>query len=278
GECGVLRRERRLPDAAADRRPARPRSRTAHRREGGCWPVTQSAPSGDVRLPGPFTGRAGRTVADSTPAWDAPVRPAPGAPNILTIVLDDVGFAQLGCYGSSISTPRIDRLAADGIRYNNFHVTALCSPTRASLLTGRNHHSVGVGFLADFDTGYPSYRGAVTVQAAMLPELLRERGYGTYAVGKWHLTPPSDMTPAGPFHQWPTGRGFDRYYGFLWGEDDQYAPELWYDQHHVEVPDRDDYHVSEDFVDRAIEFISDHVSATPDRPSDTHLTFGAAHA
>lgn len=240
--------------------------------------MTNPGQPADVRLPGPFQGRAGRLLQDSTPAWQPQRRPGAGAPNVITILLDDVGFSQLGCYGSSTSTPHMDALATGGIRYDNFHATALCSPTRASLLTGRNHHSVGVGFLADFDTGYPGYRGTVTVEAAMLPELLREQGYGTYAVGKWHLTPPSAMTPAGPFHQWPTGRGFDRYYGFLWGEDDQWAPELWYDQHHVEPPAKPDYHLSEDLADRAREFLSDHVSSAPDRPFYLHLAFGACHA
>lgn len=232
----------------------------------------------DRRIAQPFSGHIARTVQNSTPSWETPVHPGEGAPNVITIVLDDVGFAQLGCYGSSIATPHMDALAASGVRYGNFHVAALCSPTRASLMTGRNHHAVGMGFLADFDTGYPGYRGAVTVEAAMLPEILNEQGYGTYAVGKWHLTPPSQMTSAGPFDQWPTGRGFDRYYGFLWGEDDQWAPELWEDQHHVELPDRPDYHLSEDLVDRSRQFLADHLSSTPDRPFYLHLAFGACHA
>ena len=194
------------------------------------------------------------------------------------IVLDDVGFGQLGCYGSSIATPAIDGLARRGARYTNFHATALCSPTRASLLTGRNHHAVGVGFLADFDTGFPGYRGAVDRHVPMLPELLSQNGYATYAVGKWHLTPPSDLTPAGPFTQWPTGRGFDRYYGYLGGEDDQWQPELWEDQHYAPLPDRDDYHLSADLVDRAQRYLSDHVSTTPDRPFFLYLAFGAGHA
>ena len=194
------------------------------------------------------------------------------------ILLDDVGFAQLGCYGASIRTPRMDALAAGGVRYTNFHVAALCSPTRASLLTGRNHHAVGMGFLAAFDTGYPGYRAAISPRAATLAEMLRDDGYGTYAAGKWHLTPPSQMSPAGPFDQWPTQRGFDRYYGFLWGEDDQFAPELWYDQHRVEVPGDPDYHLSRDLVRRSEQFLSDHMSARPDDPFFLYLAFGAGHA
>jgi arylsulfatase len=197
---------------------------------------------------------------------------------VVVVLLDDVGFAQLGSYGSSIATPNMDALARQGIRYTNFHVTALCSPTRACLMTGRNHHAVGMGFLAAFDTGFPSYRGEVTLNAATLPEMLRDAGYGTYAAGKWHLTPPLHMTPAGPFHQWPTGRGFDRYYGFLWGEDDQYHPELYYDQHRVDPPPAPDYHLSEDLVQRSEEFLADHMTARPEDPFFLYLSFGACHA
>jgi arylsulfatase A-like enzyme len=223
-----------------------------------------------------FAGSIGRTVSDSTPWW--PPDQHPTGPNVVVVLLDDVGFAQLGCYGSSIATPHIDALAGNGIRYTNFHVTALCSPTRACLLTGRNHHQVGVGFLSAFDTGFPSYRGEITPSAATLAEVLRGGGYGTYAAGKWHLTPPPHMTPAGPFHQWPTGRGFDRYYGFLWGEDDQFAPELFHDQHRVDPPKDPGYHLSRDLVDRSERFLSDHLSARPDDPFFLYLAFGACHA
>lgn len=232
-------------------------------------PATTSRPD--------FAGRVGRTVGESTPWWPRPGREG-RRPNVVVIVLDDVGFAQLGCYGSSIATPRMDALADAGLRYTNFHVTALCSPTRASLLTGRNHHSVGMGFLAAFDTGFPNYRGAITPHAATLAELLRDAGYGTYASGKWHLTPPTQMSPAGPFDQWPTQRGFDRYYGFLLGEDDQYAPELWYDQHRVEVPDDPGYHLSSDLVAHGKQFVADHVTSRPDDPFLLYLAFGACHA
>ena len=224
-----------------------------------------------------MSGRIGRTVTESTPSW--PRRPVRGDhPNVVLIVLDDVGFAQLGCYGSAIRTPRMDHLADGGLRYTNFHVAALCSPTRASLLTGRNHHAVGMGFLAAFDTGFPGYRAEVSPHAATLAEILHDAGYGTYACGKWHLAPPTAMTAAGPFDQWPTQRGFDRYYGFLWGEDDQWEPELWYDQHRVEVPDDPDYHLSADLVTRATEFVSDHVTGRPDDPFLLYLAFGACHA
>ena len=218
------------------------------------------------------------TVQDGRPYWPAEPRPRTGAPNVVLVLLDDCGFSQLGCYGASIRTPAIDRLAENGLRYTNFHVTAMCSPTRSSLLTGRNHHAVGMGYLADFDTGFDNARGAISPKAATLAEMLREGGYGTYALGKWHLAPPAECSPVGPFRNWPTQRGFDRYYGFLGGEDDQYAPELWCDQHFAPLPDREDYHLSEDLVDKAQEFVADHVTTTPDRPFFLYLAFGACHA
>lgn len=218
------------------------------------------------------------TVEDGTPFWPASARPRAGAPNVVLVVLDDCGFSQLGCYGASIRTPAIDALAAGGLRYTNFHVAAMCSPTRASLLTGRNHHSVGMGYLADFDTGFDNARGAISPKAATLAEMLRDGGYGTYALGKWHLAPPAECSAVGPFRNWPTQRGFDRWYGFLGGEDDQYAPELWEDQHFAPLPRREGYHLSEDLVDRAQGFLADHMTTTPDRPFFLYLAFGACHA
>ncbi|WP_406858030.1 arylsulfatase [Alsobacter sp. KACC 23698] len=223
-------------------------------------------------------GRVGTTVQESQPYWPARRKAAPNAPNIVWVVLDDCGFSQIGCYGAGISTPAIDALAQNGLRYTNFHVTAMCSPTRTCLLTGRNHHAAGMGYLADFDTGFDNARGAISPSAATLAEMLRDGGYGTYALGKWHLVPPAECSPAGPFDNWPTQRGFDRYYGFLGGEEDQWAPELWYDQHYVPPEGRDGYHFSEDLVDRAQEFLSDHLTATQDRPFFLYLAFGACHA
>lgn len=218
------------------------------------------------------------TVHEGRPHWPAAPRPRTGAPNVVLVVLDDCGFSQLGCYGASIRTPAIDALAAGGLRYTNFHVAAMCSPTRASLLTGRNHHSVGMGYLADFDTGFDNARGAISPAAATLAEMLREGGYGTYALGKWHLAPPAECSPVGPFRNWPTQRGFDRWYGFLGGEDDQYAPELWSGQEFAPLPEREDYHLSEDLVDRAEAFLGDHLTTTPERPFFLYLAFGACHA
>ncbi|TFB51065.1 arylsulfatase [Cryobacterium tagatosivorans] len=224
-----------------------------------------------------MTQQTGETYRESTPAWRSHGG-RPGAPNVVVVVLDDVGFGQLGCYGSSIETPTIDAIAAEGVRYSNFHVTPLCSPTRASLLTGRNHHSVGMGFIAGFDTGYDAYRGHMRAEAATLARMLKDDGYGTYAVGKWHLTPSADMTAAGPFEHWPLGRGFDRYYGFLWGEEDHFEPQLWEDNHVVDPPRRESYHLSDDLADRAIQYLGDHVSAAPERPFMLYLAFGAGHA
>ncbi|MEH7332012.1 arylsulfatase [Neobacillus drentensis] len=199
--------------------------------------------------------------------------------NVVYIVLDDMGFSDLGCYGSEIKTPNIDRLAQNGLSYNNFHVTPLCSPTRASLLTGRNHHSVGMGVLANFDLGpdVPNSRGKIKSSAGTLAEILKENDFSTYAVGKWHLTPIYEETPAGPFDNWPLGKGFERFYGFLDACSDQYTPTLVYDNHNVEPPKKTDYHLSEDLVDHGIKFISDHASIFPDKPFFMNLAFGAQH-
>ena len=229
---------------------------------------------------GAFDGMIGRTIAESTPSW--PTRPHPGAdaPNVVVILIDDLGFSHFGCYGSSIETPNIDRLAAGGLRYTNFHVTPLCSPTRATLLTGRNHHEVGMRSLANFNTGFPNMRGAVSHEAATIAEVLRDEGYATFAIGKWHLCQMEDASAAGPYDQWPCQRGFDRFYGFLDGETDQFFPELVADNHRVEPPagPEDGYHLSEDLVDNAIALVHDTTSLRPDRPFFMYLAFGATHA
>ena len=168
-------------------------------------------------------------------------------------------------------------LAANGLRYSNFHVTPLCSPTRAALLTGRNHHSVGMRGISNWSSGYPSMRGYVSNHAATMAEVLGERGYTTFAIGKWHLVSIENSSSAGPFDQWPLQRGFDRFYGFLDGETDQFAPDLVYDNHRVDAPRRakDGYHLSEDLVDKALEFIHATKSIRPDRPFFTYCAFGA---
>ena len=227
-----------------------------------------------------FEGHIGRTVTESTPWWPPQPRPRDGAPNVVVVVFDDVGFAHFNSYGSTIATPNLDRLAAGGLRFTNFHTTALCSPTRACMLTGRNHHAVGMRAISNFDTGFPNMRGAIPRTAATLAEVLRAAGYGTYMVGKWHLAPMHETGPAGPFNNWPLARGFDRFYGFLQGETDQFRPELVQDNHYMDPPATPDagYHVSEDLIERAIGFAHDHVSAAPDRPFFTYLAFGACHS
>jgi arylsulfatase len=225
-----------------------------------------------------FEGRIGTTAAESEPWWPARARPPAGAPNVLVIALDDTGFAHLGCFGSDIDTPNIDAIAARGIRYTNFHTTALCSPTRACLLTGRNHHSVGMRFLSNADTGFSNCRGQITPRAATIAEVLREQGYNTFALGKWHLANMEDCGPAGPFDQWPLQRGFDRFHGFLGGATDQYSPELVIDNHPVEPPSAPGYHLSEDLVDQAIRMITAQRSTGGDRPFMMYLAFGATHS
>jgi len=228
----------------------------------------------------PFGGTVGRTVAESKPWWPDAQRAPDGAPNILVVLFDDVGFSDFGCYGSAIRTPTIDRLAAEGLRYSGFHTTAMCSTTRAALLTGRNHHSVGVGCLANFDSGYPGYRGKIAREAGTLAEMLRVHGYRNYMVGKWHVTPLTESGATGPFDGWPLGRGFDRFYGFLDAETDQYAPELVSDNTHIDPPGSyaDGYHLTEDLIDQSIRFISDHVADRPDVPWLTWVALGACHA
>ncbi|MFD7501804.1 arylsulfatase [Streptomyces sp. NPDC059850] len=229
---------------------------------------------------GTFPGKIGTTYEESTPWWPEQQTPPEGTPNVVVIVLDDVGFSDLGCFGSDIDTPAMDALATGGLRYANFHTTTLCSPTRASLLTGRNHHSVGMRMLSNFDTGFPSGRGQITKAAAILPEVLRDNGFNTMAVGKWHLAPMEQTTASGPYTQWPLSRGFERYYGFLEAETDSFYPELFYDNHAVDPPKtpEDGYHLSEDIADRAIEFVRDQTSVTPEKPFFMYMAFGAAHA
>jgi arylsulfatase A-like enzyme len=228
----------------------------------------------------PFGGVIGRTVAESVPHWPEPPHPGDGAPNVVLILIDDLGFSHFGCFGGTIPTPRIDALAANGLRFTNYHVTPLCSPTRAALLTGRNAHEVGMRSISNFNTGFPNMRGHVTHRAATVAEVLRLHGYATFCAGKWHLVQMEQASAAGPFDQWPLGRGFDRFYGFLDGETDQFSPELVYDNHHVEPPKRPEegYHLSEDLVDHALLFARDSLSIRPDRPFFQYIAFGATHA
>ena len=228
--------------------------------------MTTSGPSNDFQLPPQH--------------WPAPAVPPKGSPNIVLMMLDDVGFADFGCYGSEIETPSIDQVAARGVRYSGFHTTAMCSTTRAALLTGRNHHAVGVGCLANFDSGYPGYRGKIAKDAPTIAENLRTAGYRNYMVGKWHVTPLTETGPTGPFDGWPLGRGFDRFYGFLDAETDHYSPELVRDNSHIQAPGtfESGYHLTADLFDQAIGYIQGHIAALPETPWFLMLTPGACHA
>ncbi|WP_141013998.1 arylsulfatase [Nocardioides sambongensis] len=221
----------------------------------------------------------GRTLADSV-AWH-PERPRPaGRPNVLMVLLDDVGFAQLGCFGSDIATPNMDRLAGAGVRFNRFHVTAICSPSRAAMLTGRNHHAVGMGMLTDLPTGFPGYTARIPRSAASVARVLRDEGWNTMAVGKWHLTPRDDRSAAGPFDTWPLGMGFERYYGFIHGDANQWTPTLYRDNSPVEPPATPEqgYHLTEDLTDQAITMLRDQHNATPEKPFLMYFAPGTAHA
>jgi len=227
-----------------------------------------------------FSGVLGRTVQESTPAWAAPIRAREGAPNVLFFVLDDVGYGQLSSFGGLVDTPNIDRVAASGLRYANMHTTALCSPSRSCILTGRNHHSSGVACIMELATGYPGYDGRMPFENGMLPEMLQPHGYNTFCLGKWHLSPSEDNTAAGPFHRWPLGRGFERFYGFLGGETNQWYPDLTQDNASVRQPrpPEEGYHLSEDLADQAIKLVLDaHVNA-PEKPFFMYYATGAAHA
>ncbi len=220
----------------------------------------------------------GDTVAQSTPHWPEPGPPT--GPNLVVVLLDDVGFADFGCYGSEVDTPAIDALAAKGLRYTGFHTTAMCSTTRAALLTGRNHHDVGMGCLANFDSGFPGYRGKIAADATTLAEHLRTAGYRNYLVGKWHATRLTETGPSGPFDGWPLGRGFDRFYGFLDAETDQYSPELVRDNTHITAPGTYEtgYHLTEDLIDEALTFLKGHQAASPSVPWFLMVNPGACHA
>ncbi len=227
-----------------------------------------------------FKGRIGRDWRDSDPWWPTEPAAPPGAPNVVLIVLDDVGYAQLGCYGSAISTPVIDGLADRGVRLANFHTTALCSPTRSCLLTGRNHHRNAMGRVADLAVGFPGYWGKPPRENGFLSEVLRDRGYASYAVGKWHLTPDDESNMGSSRASWPLGRGFDRWYGFHGGETHQFVPALYHDNHAIRPPQEfeDGYHLTTDLVDRSKQFIGDLRAVDADRPFFLYFATGACHS
>ena len=209
----------------------------------------------------------GRTIADSTlsplPTTQAPT----GAPNIVLVLLDDVGFGTCGTFGGPVPTPALDRVAKNGLRYNQFHTTALCSPTRAAMLTGRNHHTVHMGGIPEAANIFPGYDSVIPKEAASVAEILRLSGYSTSCFGKWHLTPLWEQTLAGPFDRWPTGMGFERFYGIINAEASQWEPPM-FDQTTPVMPyeGRDDYHMTEDIVDQAISWMNVQKASHPERP------------
>jgi len=230
----------------------------------------------------PFKGRINIDIRESEPDW-APFEPprAPeGAPNVLYIVLDDVGFSALGCYGGPVDTPNLDRIASQGIRYTQWHTTALCSPTRSCLLTGRNHTRNSMACITEAAIGFPNASGTIPPENGMLPEILGELGWNTYMVGKWHLCPTDEMNLAATRRNWPTGRGFERFYGFLGAETNQWYPDLVYDNHPVDQPasPKDGYHLTADLTDKAIEFIKDAQAVAPEKPFMLYYAPGACHA
>ena len=198
-------------------------------------------------------------------------------PNIVIAILDDVGFGDLGCYGSEIETSTIDSLAEAGVRYNNFHVTALCAPTRACLMTGQNAHKVGVGNIAEWGRPLPGYRGFIREDVKMLPQMLKDEGYNTIAIGKWHMSMVNDQDAMGPFNHWPIGRGFDHWYGFHGSAVDHWHPELFRNRSQVYPGKENDYHLTADLIDQSIGSVKDHITATPEKPFFLYLGFGACH-
>ncbi len=209
-----------------------------------------------------------------------PVRPPKGAPNVLVVLIDDMGFGASSAFGGPCRMPTAERLSDDGLRYTRFHTTALCAPTRAALLTGRNHHSCGMGGLPDTATSAPGYTSRRPAEVATLARTLQLNGYATGAFGKMHQTPRSESTAAGPFDRWPTNEGFDRFYGFLGADTHQFSPNLIDGTTPIEPPatEAEGYHLSEDLVDKAISWIQTNEALEPGRPWFCYLSFGACHA
>ncbi|MFT3855915.1 MAG: arylsulfatase [Ilumatobacteraceae bacterium] len=226
----------------------------------------------------PFKGTIGKDLHSSTQGKTIYNKPAaPGAPNVIWILIDDAGFGATSAFGGLVETPNIERLANAGLRFTNFHTTAICSPTRAALLTGRNHHSAHMGMLTPAVLDFPGYDTRMPFEKATIAEVLRENGYNTFALGKWHLTPVAENSQAGPFNRWPTGRGFDHFYGFLPGATDQWHPELWEDQTKLDI-EPNKTHLNELLADKAIKYIANQKSGNPEKPFFLYLATGATHA
>ena len=199
------------------------------------------------------------------------------APNVLIILMDDVGFGQASTFGGEVNTPTLSKLADQGISYNTFHTTAICSPTRAALLTGRNHQRVGNGTIAERAVDWDGYTGVIPKSSATMAEVLRDYGYKTAAIGKWHNTPADQTTSMGPFDRWPTGHGFDYFYGFLAGETSQWEPRLVENTNQIEPPHSEKYHLSEDLAQRGIDWLRRHQAFAPDKPFLLYWAPGAGH-
>ncbi|MEU3255715.1 arylsulfatase [Streptomyces sp. NPDC006997] len=230
----------------------------------------------------PFKGKIALDVRDSQPDWAPFLAPrAPeDSPNVLVIAWDDVGYGTMDCFGGPVQTPTMSRIADRGVRYANFHTTALCSPTRASLMTGRNATSNGMATIAEFSSGFPGISTHIPFENGFISEVLGERGYNTYCVGKWHLTPGEETNMAAYKGRWPLGRGFERFYGFLGGESSCWYPDLIHDNHPVDPPatPEEGYHIAKDFSDKAIEFVRDAKAVDPGKPFFMYLSLDAAHA
>jgi arylsulfatase len=244
---------------------------------------TRHVPEGGKQLPKPdpvFQGKIGESYKDSTPNYPLPVKAPKGAPNVLLILLDDVGFGMCSTFGGPVPTPHMDRLANNGLKYTRFHTTALCSPTRAALLAGRNHHSCGTGVIIEMGTGYPGYTGIIPKNTALVSEILRDNGYATGMFGKWHNTPEPEISPAGPFDRWPTGLGFDYFYGFNQGETHQYYPTIYRNTTWVPQPKTPEqgYHFTADMTDEAIAWTRNVRAADPDKPWFNYFSTSGVHA
>ena len=239
--------------------------------------ATSAALSLHAQATQPYQGTIGRTLAESKEWWPEPVKAPAGAPNVVWILLDDVGFGAAATFGGLIQTPTFDILANNGLRYTNFHTAAICAPTRAALLTGRNSSSVHVAGFSHtvMSAGFPGWDGRIPSSAGTIAEILRENGYNTFAVGKYGVTPDEDATDAGPFDRWPTGKGFDHFFGFLGSQTDQYKPDLVEDQTHARPDGR---HFSDQITDKAISYVDRQKKAAPDKPFFLYYAPAATHA
>jgi arylsulfatase len=226
----------------------------------------------------PFEGVAKRTLEGSVAAFPDPVKAPDGAPNILLVLIDDAGFGNPSTFGGPVATPTLDKLAAGGLRYNRFHVTALCSPTRAALLSGRNHHAVGFGSISELIGGWPGYSTNWPTSAASIAQILQANGYNTAAIGKWHLTPDSQQGTAGPFDRWPNALGFDYFWGFLGGETSQFDPLLAENNRIIGVPKEKNFYFNEAMVEHSIAWIRNQKAQAPDKPFFLYFSTGATHA